>query len=72
MFCEHAAQKGLGRLRAVRVLGKDFDMSFGVVADVRQLRQGRQAVRPAADRGGQPRPAPAPVRGGPARPRLSI
>ncbi len=53
MFCEHAAQKGLGRLPcAVRVLGKDFDISLGVVADVRQLRQGRQAVRPAADRGG--------------------
>jgi hypothetical protein len=72
MFCEHAAQKGLGRLRAVRVLGKGFDMSFGAIADVRQLRQGRQAVRPGADRGGQPRPAPAPVRGGPGRPRLSI
>jgi hypothetical protein len=54
------------------VLGKGFDMSFGAIADVRQLRQGRQAVRPGADRGGQPRPAPAPVRGGPGRPRLSI
>jgi hypothetical protein len=43
LFCEHAAERGLGRLRAVRVLGKDFDLSFAAVADVRQARQARQA-----------------------------
>ena len=72
MFCEHAAEKGLGRLRAVRVIGKDFDMSFGAVADVRQLRQGRQAVGLAVRRDGQARPAPADGGGGLARPRLSM
>jgi hypothetical protein len=72
MFCEHAAQKGLGRLRAVRVLGKDFDISFGAVADVRQVRQGRQAARAAGDRDGQLRPSPVAGRGGPGRPRLSM
>ncbi len=34
LFCDRAAETGLGRLRAVRVLGKDFDISLGPVADV--------------------------------------
>lgn len=54
LFCERAAQTGLGRLRAVRVLAKDFDLSLGAVADVRQIRQARQSSQPAVKQGGQP------------------
>ena len=28
LFCERAREKGLGRIRAVRVIGEGFDMSF--------------------------------------------
>jgi hypothetical protein len=75
LFCEHAAEKGLGRLRAVRVLGKDFDISLAAAADVRQARQARQARqggRPTVGQDGQPRPSMAPGPAAPSRPGLSI
>jgi hypothetical protein len=68
VFCERALEKGLGQLRAVRVLGKDFDISLAAVADVRLARQARQGVRP----DNPPRPSPGPGSGRPGRPQLSI
>jgi hypothetical protein len=76
MFCEKAVEKGLGRLRAVRVLGKDFDLSLAAVADVRQIRQAPregpvgQARRPAVGQDHQPLPAPGRAAARPSR--LSI
>lgn len=74
LFCERAAEKGMGRLRAVRVLGKDFDISLAAVADVRQARQARGArqVRPTVGRDGQARPPMTPGPALPRRPRFSI
>jgi len=67
IFCTHAVQKGLGRLRAVRVLGKDFDLSLAAMADVRQARLGPRTV----GQDGPPR-RPLPPSSGPSpRPRLS-
>jgi hypothetical protein len=56
IFCAHAAEKGLGRLRAVRVLGKDFDLSLAAAADVRQARVTPGTLRPE----GVPRRPPSP------------
>jgi hypothetical protein len=75
LFCEHAVERGMGRLRGVRVLGKDFDISLAAVADVRQARQARQARqgrRPTVRQDGQPRPAMAPGPAAASRPRFSI
>ena len=68
MFTERALEKGLGRVRAVRVLGKDFDISRAAAADVRQSRQARQGVRPA----NQPHRSFPPGPSGPVVPRLSL
>jgi hypothetical protein len=43
LFCERAREKGLGRIRAVRVIGDGFDMSFKPAVD---LSAARRAVAP--------------------------
>jgi hypothetical protein len=48
-FCERALDEGLGRLRAVRVIGEGFDLSFRPAADLRLAHQAaRQTARQAA------------------------
>jgi len=50
LFCDRAASTGLGKVRAVRILGDGFDMSFKAVPDVRLARQAlRSAARPASE-----------------------
>jgi len=49
MYCQHAVDHGLGRLKSVRVVGQGFDLSFDPVADVRaawQARAGRGQPHP--------------------------
>ena len=58
LFCERAVEKGLGRLRAVRVLGKDFDISMAAVADVRQARRLGPQAGPLPHRHPQVSPRP--------------
>ncbi len=79
-FCERAAETGLGTLRAVRMLGKDFDISLSAVADVGQNPPGT-AEPPTRDGTGRPcrgtGAETAPALGGagagaPRRPRLNI
>jgi len=49
LFCERAREKGLGRIRAVRVIGEGFDISFKPAVDLsvarRAVATGRQPLR---------------------------
>jgi hypothetical protein len=45
LFCDRAREKGLGRIRAVRVIGKGFDMSFKPTAQMGVARRAVTAVR---------------------------
>ena|GEM_PF-2121094 len=45
MFCQQAMSEGLGRLRAVRVVGEGFDLRFDPVADLRASWQARRLAR---------------------------
>ena len=45
LFCERAREKGLGRIRAVRVIGEGFDMSFKPSVDLRMARRAAGPVR---------------------------
>jgi hypothetical protein len=47
LFCDRAREKGLGRVRSVRVIGKGFDMSFKPSAELSVARRAVSAVRPA-------------------------
>jgi hypothetical protein len=51
LFCERAREKGLGRARAVRVIGEGFDMSFKPSVDLsvarRAVAAGRQPLQAA-------------------------
>jgi hypothetical protein len=68
MFCERALERGLGRVRAVRLLGKDFDISMTAVADVRPARR----TGPATSSANQPRRLLPPGPGVPRPPRLGV
>jgi hypothetical protein len=72
LFCDQAASAGLGKVRAVRILGDGFDMSFKAVHDVRLARQAlKSTARPAADPVRAARPAGAVVTA-PSRPRPGL
>jgi hypothetical protein len=45
LFCERAREKGLGRVRAVRVIGEGFDMSFKPSVDLSAARRAVAFVR---------------------------
>ncbi len=47
LFCERAREKGLGRIRAVRVIGEGFDMSFKPSVDLSMTRRAAAPVRQA-------------------------
>jgi hypothetical protein len=45
LFCERARETGLGRIRAVRVIGEGFDMSFKPSVDLSMARRAVATVR---------------------------
>jgi hypothetical protein len=55
LFCERAREKGLGRIRAVRVIGEGFDMSFKPSVDLSMARRAAATVRQSADAASGPR-----------------
>jgi hypothetical protein len=58
LFCDRALGEGLGRLRAVRVIGPDFDISLSPAAGLREARQARLNARgPSPSPATQPRAA---------------
>jgi hypothetical protein len=50
MFCQRALDEGLGRLRAVRVIGAGFDFSVNAEEGLRLVRATREVERVAAGR----------------------
>ena len=55
LFCERAREKGLGRVRAVRVIGEGYDMLFKPSADLSMARSSVAAVRQPLQPAGGPR-----------------
>lgn len=55
LFCERAREKGLGRIRAVRVIGEGFDMSFKPSVDLSMARRAAATVRQSAHAASGPR-----------------
>ena len=51
LFCDRALCEGLGRLREVRVIGSDFDISLSPAVGLRQARQARLTAQ-------EPSPSP--------------
>jgi hypothetical protein len=55
LFCERAREKGLGRIRAVRVIGEGFDMSFKPSVDLSMARRAAATVRHSVNAASGPR-----------------